>query len=187
MSYFPFFVDIENKTFLVVVGGRIATEKIRRLFSFSASVVVVAKETAISDEWGCEIRRKTFEEEDLEGMDFCIAATGNADTDECIASACRKRQIPINVADRPGLCDFILPAFVKKGDLVVAVSTSGASPGYAGRLRDEIADQIPENIESVLEEMQRLRRELKQEVGTQKERAAILRDRLEELLAGIEE
>lgn len=180
MNYFPFYYDITGKTFLIIGGGRVAREKADRIRRFTQNIIVVAPETAIE---GVRIIRREYREEDLSLGDYVIAATGIRDVDRKVASDCRSRGIPVNTVDDQAYCDFIFPGIVKRGDLVVAVSTSGTSPAYAMQLRKEIEEILPEGIDSILARMGALRSKTAERIGDQKLRAAAYKRILALLIA----
>ena len=141
MSYFPFYTNISNKTFLIIGGGTVALEKVDRLRRFTDSIIVIAPLTEIK---GMEVKtpirgadrvqilRREYREEDLPLGDYVVAATGIREVDRRVAEDCRRRKIPVNIVDDQAYCDFIFPGIVKRGPLTVAISTSGTSPAYPG-------------------------------------------------------
>ena len=175
MSYFPFFTDISDKTFLIIGSGNVAADKILRLKRFTDRIIVVAPETEIE---GVRVIRKEYDSGDLALGDYVVAAVGVREIDRQIARDCRAEGIPVNVVDDIEYCDFIFPSIVKRGKLTVAISTSGSSPLYARMLRQQLEEMLPENIEQVLDEMQELRERTAEEVADQKERARIYREAL---------
>lgn len=183
MKGFPFIIDIENKRFLIVGGGRTAKRKLGTLRKFGALVTVVAAETDIAEEDGLTVLRKAFEAADLAGADYVIAATGSAQTDAAVAEVCKVHGVPVNTAGDAAQGDFYLPATIKDGPLIVAVSTSGTSPAYARRLREQIESQIPHGIGEILERLGSLRGELMQRIPTQEKRQAAYEEILGWLLA----
>lgn len=182
MSYFPFYTNISNKTFLIIGGGTVALEKVNRLRRFTDSIIVIAPNTEIE---GIEtedplrgadkvqILRREYREEDLSLGDYVVAATGIREVDRRVAEDCRSRKIPVNVVDDQEYCDFIFPGIVKRGPLTVAISTSGTSPAYAMQLRRELEEILPERIEEILERMGEIRGEVAARVSDQKTRAAV--------------
>lgn len=172
MKSFPLIVDIENMQFLIVGGGRTAARKLGTLRMFDAEVTVIAQETDIREENGVRVIQKAFEESDLAGMDFVIAATGSKETDIKIAALCKAEGIPVNATGDAEAGDFHLPATVKDGPLVVAVSTSGTSPAYARRLRQDIENMLPPQIGEILERLGSYRGEMQRRIGTQPARQA---------------
>ena len=183
MKGFPFIIDIENKRFLIVGGGRTAKRKLGTLRKFGALVTVVAAETDIAEEDGLTVIRKAFDAGDLAGADYVIAATGSAEADAAVAEVCKAHGVPVNTAGDAAQGDFYLPATIKDGPLIVAVSTSGTSPAYARRLREQIESQIPHGIGEILERLGSLRGELMQRIPTQEKRQAAYEEILGWLLA----
>lgn len=179
MGYFPFYYDITGRTFLVIGGGKIAAEKVSRLKQFTDAIIVVAPETEIS---GVKVLRRAFREEDLSLGDFVVAATGIREVDRAVASECRRRGIPVNAVDDQASCDYIFPSIIKRGDLTVAISTSGKSPAYAMQLRREIEQILPPEIEEILARMGRLRGEVAKRIPEQRRRADCYRKLLAALI-----
>ncbi|MCR4797627.1 MAG: bifunctional precorrin-2 dehydrogenase/sirohydrochlorin ferrochelatase [Lachnospiraceae bacterium] len=179
MSYYPLFMDISDRSFLIIGGGAIAEEKVRRLKRFTDRITVIAKESGIRD---VKVILKSYEKSDLALGDYVVAATGDKTTDAVISADCRKENKPVNVVDDPVLSDFIFPAVVKRGDLTVAISTEGKSPAYAGLLRRQIEETVPRDIEEILDEMGKVRSRVKDGVENQKERKRIYEEMLTKLL-----
>ena len=179
MICFPFFEKIDEQNFLIIGGGEVAAEKVSRLRSFTDRITVIAGESTIT---GVRVEHRRFEERDLDNADYCICATDERAENARIAGLCHDRGIPVNVADDPELCTFIFPALIKRGDLVVGISTSGSSPAYAARLRGQIEQIIPDHIEQVLGQMSALRGRLPGEVTGGSRRKEIYGRVLEMLL-----
>ena len=184
MSYFPFYFDITDKTFLIIGGGPVAREKVNRLRRFTQDIIVIAPETEIEGTrtenpcrcaGGVQILCKEYGEEDLALGDYVVAATGIREVDRKVAGDCRGRGIPVNVVDDQAYCDFIFPSIVKRDSLTVAISTFGTSPAYAMQLRKEIEMILPDQIGPILTRMGNLRGEVSERVTDQKARAAAYR------------
>ena len=184
MNRFPLCINLEDKNFLVVGSGMIARRKLLAIGDFTRNITVISKKGAegLARE-GIKVVNKCFDDKDLEGFDFVIAATGSREQDEAIVAACKSRGIPVNAADDREECDFFLPGIIKRGDLVVSVSTSGKSPAYSKHLREQIEDIIPENIEKVLDIMGELRKILPSKVDSQKERSLVYNYVMSKLLS----
>lgn len=184
MNRFPLCINLEDKNFLVVGSGMIARRKLSAISEFTSNITVISKEGAegLARE-GIKVVNKCFDDKDLEGFDFVITATGSREQDEAIVAACKSRGIPVNAADDREECDFFLPGIIKRGDLVVSVSTSGKSPAYSKHLREQIEDIIPENIEKVLDIMGELRKILPSKVDSQEERSKIYNYVMSKLLS----
>lgn len=182
MILFPFFENIEDKTFLVVGGGRVAREKIEKLQKFDANIVVVARETTLASGPNLEVRVKDFKPQDINGMDYVIAATDDATLNRCISGYCRTLNIPVNVVDSPNFCSFVFPGLVKKGDLTVGITTNGKSPAYTQYVRTLLEKELPDDTEEIIDELYALKERLKQDVPSQPERAKQLKAYLEKRL-----
>lgn len=184
MNRFPLCINLEDKRFLIVGYGRIAKRKLKAISEFTSNIKIITKDLAEEKLGkGIEIVNKCFDEKDLEGFDFVITATGSREQDEAIVAACKSRGIPVNAADDREECDFFLPGIIKRGDLVVSVSTSGKSPAYSRHLREQIEDIIPDNIEKVLDIMGELRKSLPSKVESQVERSKIYNYVMSKLLS----
>ena len=140
---------LSGRSCLVVGGGEIGLEKVEGLLACDADVVLVAPEAepaleAYAKEGSIRWERREFREGDLEGRFMAIAATADTDVNIAVYEAAEKRAMLVNVVDVPPLCNFILPAIVRSGPLAIAISTAGASPALAKRMKREIAEQFGE-------------------------------------------
>ena len=184
MNRFPLCINLEDKHFLVVGYGRIVKRKLKAISEFTSNIKIITKDpTEEKLGKGIEIVNKCFDEKDLEGVDFVITATGSREQDEVVVTYCKAKGIPVNAADDREECDFFLPGIIKRGDLVVSVSTSGKSPAYSRHLREQIEDVIPDNIEKVLDILGELRKTLPSKVEPQVERSKIYNYVMSELLS----
>ncbi len=177
MAYFPFLTDISEKRCLVVGGGRIAFQKVKILRDFGVKIRVVAEEIGEevralkkesmsgSQTLPIEIWERNFVKEDILGMDFVIAATDNEELNHAVSKLCRENRIPVNAVDKKEDCDFIFPALIRKGDILVAVSTGGSSPAAAAFLKQRISCCIPEYYGGMVERLGEYREEIKEQVA----------------------
>ncbi len=148
----PFYIAclrLKGRRCLVVGGGDIGLEKVEGLLACDATVTLVAPEAhpALVDlalEGSIEWVRREFREGDLEGTLIAIAATDDTDVNISVFNAAERRAMLVNVVDVPPLCNFILPAIVRTGPLAVAISTAGASPALAKRMKREISELFGE-------------------------------------------
>jgi siroheme synthase-like protein len=140
-------IDLAGRPVLVVGAGRVGLEKIEGLLACGATVRVVAPEAEaavrrLAAEGLVEWRTRPYEAGDLDGCFLAMVATPHEDVNTRVHDDAEARAMLINVADVPALCNFILPAIVRRPPLAVAVSTGGASPALAKRVRDEAAEQF---------------------------------------------
>jgi precorrin-2 dehydrogenase/sirohydrochlorin ferrochelatase len=147
MKLFPLFLKMEGRRCLVVGAGAIAESKINGLVDTGCEVVVVAPEARLEIEelaraGRIEWHKREFEPADLDEMFLVVAATSSTVIHEQIFVEARRRGVLCNVVDVPTLCDFYYPAIVQRGDLQIAVSTTGQSPALAQRLRKELEAQF---------------------------------------------
>jgi siroheme synthase-like protein len=147
---------LTGRPVLVVGGGRIGLEKIEGLLACDAQVTVVAPDAidevqALAEEGRVEWQQRSYEPSDLEKKLLVVAATSDTELNSRVYRDAESRTMLVNVVDVPELCNFILPAIVREGPLAVAISTSGASPALAKRMKREVAANIgPEYAELAL-------------------------------------
>lgn len=163
MAYFPAFIRFDDKKILLIGGGNIALEKLEKLLDFTSEIKVIAtrfnEETQrIIQTHQLSYEEKKYEKEDIEGFDIVIAAVDDFVLQEEIFKHTRGKNILCNCVDLQKYCDFIFPSYIKRDDLTIAVSTSGASPAMAKQLRIFLSQLIPESIGTFLEQMKRYRK-----------------------------
>lgn len=177
MGYFPFFMEIKGKDALVVGGGKVACRKAERLLVFGVNLTVVApsieKELLENPLVFCVER--PFEEKDICGRMFVVAASGDPEVNRHVAELCRQRQIPVNVADDKEACSFLFPALIKEGCLTVGISTEGVSPALSGYLKGQIQGLLPEGAGDRIKELKALREHVREQIPDQEQRAKLLR------------
>jgi precorrin-2 dehydrogenase/sirohydrochlorin ferrochelatase len=143
MVYYPIFLDLNNKNVLVVGGGTVAERKIQNLLNYGCRVYLHSPHlTTHLNQLVAENKIHRVPHEALgKALDeafMVIAATDDPVVNSRIASQARERGLLINAVDQPGDCNFIMPSIVKRGDLQIAISTSGKSPALAKRIRKEM-------------------------------------------------
>jgi len=163
VSFFPAYFNLDHKKILLVGGGYIALEKLEKLVDFTKDITVVSKEfsedfSTFATEYNIEMQERPYEKGDIDGFDIVIVATDTTTIHREIFQESRDSRILVNSVDDTAYCDFIFPSYVKRGDLTISISTSGASPALAKRLRAYIEKLIPSNMESFLKEMRGLRK-----------------------------
>lgn len=141
--YFPVFIDMADKTVLIVGAGKIALRRVRTLLRFGARIRVVApdfcRELGEMEESGkiCAERR-IYLPGDIQGAALVIAATDSREVNRQIREDCRGKGIPVNVADDRALCDFYFPSVVMTDDAVIGISSGGEAPGRTKEIRGKI-------------------------------------------------
>lgn len=168
-TLYPIFLKTENFNILIVGGGFVGTEKLYFILKNSpnANITVVAKEisqeirSTVDHRPSVFLIEKEFEATDLENKQLVIAATADKALNESIYRAAKEKNILINVADTPELCDFYLGSIVTKGDLKIAISTNGKSPTLSKRIREFFEDILPENINDLILNLNDYRKTLK--------------------------
>lgn len=165
---YPIFLKMDKLQLLVVGGGIVATEKLTFLYKSSpnANVTIVAKELNadaqdVAEMLNAKIIIKAFEKSDVDGFDLIIAATNDRSLNEQVWEIARLKQILINVADTPDLCDFYLGGIVTKGDLKIAISTNGKSPTLAKRIREFLEQVLPDEMDDLIQNLNAYRATLK--------------------------
>ncbi|CAO0823041.1 precorrin-2 dehydrogenase / sirohydrochlorin ferrochelatase [Desulfarculales bacterium] len=146
MHYYPVFLDLRGHLAVVVGGGQVSGRKVTSLIEAGASVRLVAPElnpatAALLPHPLVEHLPRPFAQEDLEGAWLVVCATNIESLNRAVAAEAERRRVFVNVVDVPELCSFIVPASLRRGDLCLAVSTGGAGPAVARRLREGLEGQ----------------------------------------------
>ncbi|MBA2793896.1 MAG: bifunctional precorrin-2 dehydrogenase/sirohydrochlorin ferrochelatase [Thermoleophilaceae bacterium] len=148
----PFYIaclKLSGRKCVVVGGGEIGLDKVEGLLACDGEVTLVAPEAItalreLAEEGSIHWEQREYEPADLEGTFMVIAATSDTDVNVGIYDDAEKRAMLVNVVDVPPLCNFILPAIIRTGPLAIAISTAGASPALAKRIRNQIAEEYGE-------------------------------------------
>ena len=166
---FPVFVKLERLRLLIVGGGKVCLEKLQAVLQNSPATPLTVVATEISAPVralaalhpNIRLLERPYHPSDLEYADIAIVAVNDREISESVARDAKIKGVLVNVADTPDLCDFYLSSIVRKGNLKIAISTNGKSPTIAKRLKEEIGGMIPEEMESVLDNMQTIRGQMK--------------------------
>ena len=145
-NLFPMFVKLEARHVLVVGAGRVGEPKIRSLLPTGAQIRVVAQEASdVVRRWALGkqivLEERGFILSDLDDAFLVVVATSSREVNELIFLEAQSRRILCNVVDVPEQCDFYYPAVVQRGDLQIAISTSGQSPSLAQKIRQQLERQ----------------------------------------------
>ncbi len=165
MRYYPVSLDIKNRKCLVVGGGSVGTRKVKTLVECGAEVTVVSPGVSrnlleLAGRGLILLEKRLYRETDLEGMFLVIGTTDDEELNRQISIDAEKLNMLCNIADRPAVCNFILPSIVNRGDLAISISTSGKSPALARRLRIELEEQFGNEYAELLRLMGAIRKKL---------------------------
>jgi len=165
MRYYPIHLDIKNRNCLVVGGGAVGTRKVNTLLECGAKVTVVSPDptqelTKLAAEGAITLTRRAYRSADLDGAFLVIGATDDESLNQKISNDAALNSTLCNIADRPEACNFILPSTIRRGDLVITISTSGKSPALAKQLRQKLETQFGEEYAEFLLLMGAIRKKL---------------------------
>jgi precorrin-2 dehydrogenase/sirohydrochlorin ferrochelatase len=161
-KYYPVFLKLEGKLCVVIGGGRVAERKVLSLLEASARVRLISPEATeklkdLAQKGLIQWEKRGYQWGDLEGAFLVIAATNNPQVQEEVFQEAETKNLPCNVVDKPEFCNFIVPATVKREELVIAISTGGASPAVARRLREKLEETFGKEYALYLRLMRRVR------------------------------
>jgi precorrin-2 dehydrogenase / sirohydrochlorin ferrochelatase len=179
MAKYPIFLDLRGRRVVVIGGGLVALRKAEALVEAGARLVVVAKQTCgalsrLCTENPVELVRAKYAKDYLGPAALVIAATNDADVNKRIYDDCQELAILCNVVDQPQLCDFFVPAVVRRGDLQIAVGTEGFCPAYASHLRKKLEQIVTPEHGEFLAGLEATRKRLIKDVPEQATRKALL-------------
>ncbi len=166
---FPVFLKMEELEVLLVGAGKVGLEKLTAIVLNAPATSVTVVATEISEEVrafassysGIKLIDRPFESPDLDDKEIVVVAVNDKETSNYIRVLAKQRKLLVNVADTPELCDFYLGSIVNKGNLKIAISTNGKSPTIAKRMREQLNELIPDEIEGVIQNMHTIRQDLK--------------------------
>ncbi len=172
---YPVFLDLEGMRCLVVGGGAVALRKVRELLACGACILVVSPAlcpelASLAEARSLEWRPRPFREEDLDEARLVICATDDEEVNAHLARLARERGILVNVVDQPELGNFYVPAVVRRGPLTCAVSTGGTSPMLARRVKELLAEVLPQDLGDLAGLLGELRTAVKERLSTPQER-----------------
>lgn len=168
VRHYPISLNLKNKRVVVVGGGVIAERKLRKLLESEANIIVVSPEIngevqRLVSEGLVEWKKKLFSEEDLSKAFLIIAATNLKHVNRQVYEACCDQQL-INIVDDPAKSNFIVPSTLRRGKLVISVSTGGASPSLAKKIVAELSRQYDDSYDAYLEFLSDCRTKIQDEI-----------------------
>jgi len=177
LNYFPVNLDVSGRRAVVVGGGKVALRKVRALLDCAADVVVVSPEFCPELAAMRAITRvdRCYEEGDLGDAVVVISATDSEEVNRRVWEDAQEARIPVNVVDQPTRCTFTVPAVLRRGDILITVSTGGAGPALSGSIRRRLEGLIGTEYAELLELLKPMRRRVRETHLTFDERATLMR------------
>jgi len=163
---FPIVVELSGRACVVIGGGQVAERKVDGLLAADAAVTVVSPTltgalSALAREGRFAHVGRRYRRGDLAGKVLAFVATGDRRVAAAVTREGRRRGVWVNAADDPAHCDFFLPSVIRRGRLLVAVATAGASPALARAVREEIERRVPAQYAALTETVAEVRRDLR--------------------------
>jgi uroporphyrin-III C-methyltransferase/precorrin-2 dehydrogenase/sirohydrochlorin ferrochelatase len=180
---FPAFLNLESRRVVLVGGGRVAASKLESLLTAGARVAVVAPEIRAEIERdGVEIHRRAFEDRDLDGAWWVVAAAP-PDVNRQVQAAAERRRVFVNAVDDPRHATAYLGGVVRRAGVTIAISTDGRAPALAGLLREALDAWLPRELDAWLKASDDARRAWREQGVPMEERRPQLLDTLNKLYA----
>ncbi len=176
--FFPVFVNLTGKCVVVVGGGEVAERKVASLSGTGAEITVISPDLtaqllSLAKSNAIQWQKRNYSRGDCAGAALVFSATDDAAISQEVWEEATAAGILINTADQHSLCDFIMPAVFRRGDLAVAISTGGASPALAATLREQLSDMFGPEYEQLLEMLSRTRSEIQRRFQEEHDRKAL--------------
>lgn len=182
-SYYPIFVSLSGKKVVIIGGGVVATRKVQSLLPAAPKITIISPTVTeeikhLVEQGSIHWKQKQYEEGDITEAFLVFAATNDHEVNETIANAISENQLA-NIVDIPQQSSFIVPATVRRGKLIIATSTSGASPGLARKIKRDIAANFDDSYTDYVDFLANCRLIVKEQITDISRREAILKALLE--------
>ncbi len=163
IRYYPVLLKIQDRNTVVIGGGKVAFRKVKELLQAGARVTCISPEFdssfgSIGFDASLVLVRRPYTEGDIDNSFLAISATDDSSVNLKVQEEAERKGILFNAADGNESGDFIVPSCTRHEDLVIAVSTSGASPAYAARIRRKIEEMLPDDVDIVLKALRETRK-----------------------------
>lgn len=170
MSLYTVNINLFQEPCLVIGGGNIAARKIEKLLDAGAIVTVISPEltdelVGLNSEQKIQWINRFYEPGDIKGYILVIASTDDPKVNEAVYTEARKENVLVNCVDKPAYCNFYVPAIIQRGDLQIAISTSGSAPFLSKRIRMLLEEHLYDGLAQDLEELKQMRNKLKMELS----------------------
>ena len=176
--YYPVYLNLKGKRVVVIGGGEVAERKVTSLMEAGAAITVVSpgltpKLLSLIKANAMDWQKRPYTHGDCSGAVMVLSATDDPKVSQAVWDEATRAGVLVNTADQPALCDFIMPAVVRRGDLTVAISTGGASPALAATLREKLSRMLGPEYEQLLEVLARARPEIQRRFEDERDRKAL--------------
>ncbi|MGB9679175.1 MAG: precorrin-2 dehydrogenase/sirohydrochlorin ferrochelatase family protein [Thermoanaerobacteraceae bacterium] len=186
MAYYPVMVNLNGKRCLVVGGGKVAYRKVIHLLEAGAFVTVISPSfteeiltIAESEKKMLTLIKREYEGKDVKGFFLVFACTDDIKTNKLIAKECEKYGLLVNIVDDSDASSFIVPAVLKRSDLLISISTGGKSPLLSRKIKEKLESIFDKRYEKLLEDLYKVREEVKVSNLGEEEKIKIYEDIIE--------
>jgi len=165
-TYYPIFLNISGKKCVVVGGGQVALRKVTTLLEHGASVEVISPDlcselSQLAESGEIGVLRRSYRAGDLQDAVIAIAATNDSNTNLEVVKEARRKAVLVNVVDDAESSDFIVPSYMRRGDVTIAISTGGRSPALARKIRNRLEKDFGDEYASLALLIDEVRAEVK--------------------------
>ena len=176
--FYPVYLNLKNKRVVVVGGGAVAERKVESLIGTGAAIVLISPEVtsrldSLAQSNHIQLHRRAYSSGDCAGAALVFSASDDAKVSASVFEEATKAGAFVNTADQPSLCDFIMPAVVRRGDVAIAISTGGTSPGLSAQLRRKIGRIIGPEYAKLAQLLSKVRPEIRSRVPDAEQRRAL--------------
>jgi siroheme synthase-like protein len=178
-SYYPVCLNVINRSCLIIGGGKVAERKALSLLRAGGLIRIVSPKVTselarLAKQGKVSWIKREYQESDLEQIYLVIAATNRKELNRQISQDARKRGVLVNIVDEPELSDFITPAVVKRGKLIISISTSGVCPALARWIKQEVEEEYSSAYGKLLEILEKARLKVKASYARENQRQQVI-------------
>jgi precorrin-2 dehydrogenase/sirohydrochlorin ferrochelatase len=176
--FYPIYLNLKNKRVVVIGGGPVAERKVESLLGTGASIILISPEVtsrlaSLAQMGDIQLHSRAYVPGDCSDAAVVFSATDDPDVSTAVFQEGTTAGALVNTADQPALCDFIMPAVVRRGNIAIAISTGGTSPGLAAQLRQKIGEIIGPEYAKLAELLSRVRPEIQRRIPDEVQRKAL--------------
>jgi precorrin-2 dehydrogenase/sirohydrochlorin ferrochelatase len=177
--YYPILVPLDSLKCLVVGGGKVAERKVYNLLPFNARITVISPEVTpallhLANGARINVLQRAYQQGDIDEADIVFVATDDKDLNREISEEARRRRLLVNVVDAPELCNFIVPAVVRRGAFQVAISTDGRCPALSKKIRQNLERMFDETYGDYVDLLGELRGLILEKIGNPEQKSQVL-------------